>query len=427
MYDYLELLRGKPAYRDHFLAFLRHACPIIASLVVTIPGFVELWIGILGDLARYWMVVSNTESDHEIWCDVARLWYWNAFSKSPESGRIQHHLAVVAPDILQELFYYSKALVSEVPFEFGRESMMLFFDRLLGTQPLTAEGAFVRAHALLFKRDSTSLFDKMIDIFISGIDAYARREKDLFQIRGSWMACILCAALLDFGNPGALWNALLARHDQGKPQSAVEVMVPTQEDPKLKSSWQQESGKFKQYLGSSPPLPDSVHIPSHRQVGSSKETLIRACLFFRSTICSLFEHVHHEVILPFAHSILVFVVSTTHVDEIIGEIERFIPWKVIAGFLNTVRRTTAGVRFESMEILYRTNDIKLPLPEDYFLRGFLWTQKHFPQGFFERELIRRESMVGLPSHNDYRAERFLQLGFQLASVSESDCNILYDG
>ena len=54
------------------------------------------------------------------------MWYNKATDKSPDVGRIQHHLAVLArPNVSQQLFYYTRALVSWVPFPSARESTML--------------------------------------------------------------------------------------------------------------------------------------------------------------------------------------------------------------------------------------------------------------------------------------------------------------
>jgi len=56
------------------------------------------------------------------------------------------------------------------------------------------------------------------------------------SVQGSHMACILCAALLDFGNPKALlWKALPARGDSEQAtmrasRSAVRAGEPIQED-----------------------------------------------------------------------------------------------------------------------------------------------------------------------------------------------------
>lgn len=57
--------------------------------------------------------------DREVWSGVARMWYNKAADKSPNVGRTQHHLAVLArPNVVQQLFYYSEVLlVSVVPFQ----------------------------------------------------------------------------------------------------------------------------------------------------------------------------------------------------------------------------------------------------------------------------------------------------------------------
>src|SRR5205814_7766801 len=53
--------------------------------------------------------------DRKIWSGVARMWYNKAANKSPNVGRIQHHLAVFArPNIVQQqLFYYLNASLME--------------------------------------------------------------------------------------------------------------------------------------------------------------------------------------------------------------------------------------------------------------------------------------------------------------------------
>ena len=54
------------------------------------------------------------------------MWYDKAADKSPNVGRILHHLAVLArPNGSQHLFYYTKALVSVVPFPNAREVITL--------------------------------------------------------------------------------------------------------------------------------------------------------------------------------------------------------------------------------------------------------------------------------------------------------------
>jgi Est1 DNA/RNA binding domain len=78
------------------------------------------------------MAIEANLLDREVWSGVARMWYNKAADKSPNVGRIQHHLAVLAgPNIVQQQFYYSKALVSVIPFQNARELIMLLFNPFL--------------------------------------------------------------------------------------------------------------------------------------------------------------------------------------------------------------------------------------------------------------------------------------------------------
>jgi hypothetical protein len=78
------------------------------------------------------------------------------------SGRIQHHLAVLArPNVLQQLFYYSKALISVQPFTNVRDSILLLFGQLLDPAKSATKYSkyypkaltiFVETHGVLFTR-----------------------------------------------------------------------------------------------------------------------------------------------------------------------------------------------------------------------------------------------------------------------------------
>src|SRR2546421_3132031 len=115
------------------LTFIYLVYSILGLLVEFVPSFEETWIEFLGDVARYRMAIEETDlRDREVWSGVARMWYGRAADKSPNVGRIQHHLAVLArPNIAQQLFYYSKSLVTVIPFQDARESIMLLFNPFL--------------------------------------------------------------------------------------------------------------------------------------------------------------------------------------------------------------------------------------------------------------------------------------------------------
>ena len=56
------------------------------------------WVKCLRDSARYNRAMEDEDRrGREIWSNVVRMWYNNtATDQSPDIGRIQHHLAMLA-------------------------------------------------------------------------------------------------------------------------------------------------------------------------------------------------------------------------------------------------------------------------------------------------------------------------------------------
>jgi hypothetical protein len=114
IHTFLELLRHRlPASRDHMLAFIYLAYSMMALLYETVPTFEDTWIECIGDLARYRMAIEDDDiQDREIWTGVSRQWYSKASNKAPTTGRLYHHLAILArPNALQQLYYYANLFV----------------------------------------------------------------------------------------------------------------------------------------------------------------------------------------------------------------------------------------------------------------------------------------------------------------------------
>ncbi|KAK8073351.1 hypothetical protein PG994_004250 [Apiospora phragmitis] len=136
IHAFLELLRHRlPASLEHMLTFIYLAYSIMALLYETVPVFEATWMECLGDIARYRMVIEDDEiRDREVWTAVSRAWYSKALDVVPGTGRLYHHLAILArPNVLQQLFFYSKALSAPDPFSDALESIMTLFDPLLGS------------------------------------------------------------------------------------------------------------------------------------------------------------------------------------------------------------------------------------------------------------------------------------------------------
>ena len=160
IHSFLEVLRHRlPASYEHMISFIYLAYSMIALLFETVPAFEETWMECLGDLARYRMAIEDDDiRDREIWAGVSRQWYSKASDKSPTTGRLYHHLAILArPNATQQLYYYSKSLCVEIPFIAARESIMTLFDPIMSPTPnpqqmkLTRpELLFVRTHGILF-------------------------------------------------------------------------------------------------------------------------------------------------------------------------------------------------------------------------------------------------------------------------------------
>ncbi|KAH7197616.1 uncharacterized protein B0J16DRAFT_391352 [Fusarium flagelliforme] len=110
IHSFLELLRHSPSSFEHMLTFLYLAYSMMALLYKTVPAFEDTWIECLGDLGRYRMAIEDGDiRNREVWTGVSRHWYSKASDKSPITGRLYHHLAILArPNALEQLRYYTK-------------------------------------------------------------------------------------------------------------------------------------------------------------------------------------------------------------------------------------------------------------------------------------------------------------------------------
>jgi hypothetical protein len=73
-------------------------------------AFEDTWIECLGDLGRYRMAIDdNNLRDKEVWTQVSRQWYLKSALDSPTTGRLYHHLGILArPDQLAQIFHCGK-------------------------------------------------------------------------------------------------------------------------------------------------------------------------------------------------------------------------------------------------------------------------------------------------------------------------------
>ncbi|KAI0875619.1 hypothetical protein GGS24DRAFT_499697 [Hypoxylon argillaceum] len=97
--------------------------------------------------------------DKEVWASVSRHWFLQASIQGSTTGRLGHHLAILArPNDLQELHYYARSLC--MPLVCSMESITALFEPIIrrsGYQHIyitAVDAAFVKAHSILYSQPS---------------------------------------------------------------------------------------------------------------------------------------------------------------------------------------------------------------------------------------------------------------------------------
>ncbi|KAB5566918.1 hypothetical protein GE09DRAFT_1273977 [Coniochaeta sp. 2T2.1] len=353
IHSFLELLRHRlPASREHMLTFIYLAYSMMTLLYETVPAFEDTWID----------------------------------DKWPTTGRLYHHLAVLArPTGFQQLFYYTKSLLVAIQFDSARESVMTLLDPIMAPGPnqvprfSKTEYEFIRCHGIIFSKKFLEKFEESADNFIDSLDNFIASRARHFIQPGYWVGMIACCAIAGYGNERhpffeAIRNPLSER--QGE-QPLEELDVP-------------------------------------------KETTDAITLANR-THTVIFQRYGDDNILPYIHVTLVFMYRLTFIPEVNNLVAREFPWKLLALMLNYLVYSDSVENFERIEgeafpEELEKGDFRRPLPEDYAMRGLLWTDDYFPRGHFDREQHDDdEKYRELPSMAQTRKERVLFLSCRIAA------------
>lgn len=121
---------------------------------------------------------------------------------------------------------------------------------------------------------------------------------------------------------------------------------------------------------------------------------------------------------PLVHVYLVFLRTLATVEQAMRCIEAYVPWEEICVFLNflsTSRNEDASLR--SRDFPEPEEGPGRPLPEDYIMRGQLYSQWYFPEAWFADSTIDDdERSLEVASMAEDRADRLSWLGYCIASV-----------
>jgi hypothetical protein len=352
-------------------------------------------------------VEEEDPKDRETWCAAAKSWYCKAANRMPNVGRLYHHLAILArPHALQQVYLYSRALFSVQAFPSARESIQTVFVPLMAmpstpTHIPEVDAAFIKTVACIFKRKFGALERHKIQFHTLLYDHISRTGAK-WREYGVYVAGTCIGALMDFGNK----SSMLAIFEYG-------ALEPG------------KSTKDNMAQGTSAFVADR----------ESEDTYSHAAdLFFDTLSGVLRRHADDRNAYPYLHVVFIFILALGRIHgraatsaEIQGYITRFthcVPWQEISRFLTALARAekvSGHCRFES-DSFVRTEEGECGrLPEDYLLRGTVFTPEYFPSGFFADAELDEDRLVEAASTSNKRVERLLWIGYSLAQVS-FDCS-----
>ncbi|KAF2729944.1 hypothetical protein EJ04DRAFT_446190 [Polyplosphaeria fusca] len=417
IHSFLELLRRRlPESIDYMLAFIYLAYQMMALLYETVPAFEDTWIECLGDLGRYRMAIEDEDiRDRDTWAGVAKSWYSKAADKNPSVGRLYHHLAILArPNALQQLYFYSRSLTCVKPFPSARESILTLLDPILGrpttsySHALPIDTSFIQAHGVLFEKHSPEMFEDAKFTFQSQLDNHIGRVTAKWKEQGMYIAVTNIAGLFDYGAKDSTLRLILEYHEKElkKGQPASRSSSPAEDDSSKPSHPADQESTM---------TISESDIPSRLEILAKDFTFSRAYLLTTSTLSLVLRRIGDKNVLPHVHVLLSFLysfASITYVAHLVDDA----PWAEIVAFLNTLLKSERPEQPMSGPIFPEDQSDNQPLPEDYMMRGQIWSQWYFPENWFAREHDEEERYLEPPSTIKSRTERILHLGYHIAGL-----------
>ena len=383
------------------------------------------------------MAIEDDEpKDREIWSNVARFWYNKAADRSPAVGRLYHHLAILArPYTWEQLSLYARSLTCVTPFESARGSIMTLFNPILhgkdniGRRPTSVETLFIRAHANYFTSqlsDSPDKLSRIIDELLKNslFASYIIKSGSKFRENGVFAAVSNIAMLFQYG---------LSKQGPPKPRlryAYEEAHTARNQDLRRKTANQKDN-----IIMSAPIDYRTLEAgePVQIEESSADITIIQPSRLAFLTLGLALSRPTDKNVFPLVHVYLVFILSMLQVQQYWQAfkqestwktIEMDIPWVGLCNFLNALLEQLRGDfskafsnEFPQPSKEKGDKDNARPLPEDFVLRGQLYSQWYFPDKWFTNVIIDDdERTLELPSMGNPRMVRLSWLGRRIASV-----------
>ncbi|KID97277.1 hypothetical protein MAJ_06764, partial [Metarhizium majus ARSEF 297] len=258
---------------------------------------------------------------------------------------------------------------------------MTLFDPLLNANTSTSQRletvdvAFVRVHGILFSGTHEDQLEPSMKQFLELLDNRIGREHGNWLESGYFIGISLSCLLLGFGDvSNVLMNAVL------KSQQTDDNTMDDLPDPVLTDAF---------------------------------NTAVR---FAARTYEIVIARWGDKNTLPCLHSLLVFYWFMMDFDVGRQYLEDSLPWEQTALLLNYLLRTSEFTpRLDTTEIPWPEGGKAHPLPEDYAMRGLIYTGTYFPKKWFDDTAIDDDEKYFEPASTvGKRCERILWLGHSIA-------------
>ncbi|KAJ9133182.1 hypothetical protein NKR23_g10896 [Pleurostoma richardsiae] len=385
VHSFLELLRHRlPGSLEHMLTFIYLAYSIMALMYETAPAFEDTWTECLGDLGRYRMAIEREDiRDRQVWTRVSRHWYSRASDKAPTNGRLHHHLAILArPDAVQQLFYYTKSLTVAVPFTPAKESILTLFEPVMADtqQRPSFDNAFVAVHCVIFIKKSFEELDTSMPYFFSLLDDTVARLTRTWMEPGSYVAISNGNALLGFGDETSPLMKIVASSQQ---EDCTDVVMDGTASAKA---------------------------------GADVRTAFeKAVKLANKTDEIIFARSGDPNVLPYLHCRLAFMLHLSYHPEAMALLQDSFCWHLMTSMLNSVLDSLPEdkANIDTFDFPRRDTGDRRPLPEDWALRGLLWTDRLFPSDYFDEKVEEENKAFEVPSMTDDRKRRVIYLAHHL--------------
>ncbi|KAJ9475138.1 PINc domain-containing protein [Pseudozyma hubeiensis] len=373
-------------------------------------------------------------TEKETWRQTAKGWYAMGITKTPNIGRLHHHLGVLSrgDNDLRALYHLTKSLIAAKPFASARDSILTLFDQERQARRVrrdsSIEELFLHLHGILITRVQLDDFDSVFDRLMAKLTWLLEQQGPAGLPQSVWtmMGAVNIAGLYQYGaDDSVLADLLLQQSNQsGARQNKAHrsrVNAPTAilvssnlaktddnflselprdaewDDP---SDDESEAGEEVQMIS----LEAKGGTDDQNAAEELPHVLERAAVLCFGMQSLTFDLASADAAFrsnPYNTTLSTFLISLCQSKKAFRMLERFVPWHHWLKHVEASVSLTERNWPKCLSSSYIT--AQLLLPEDFCLRGVLGLSRHL----YDRNLWRNavnDGAIAAPQGFDNEVE-----------------------